>query len=58
VLTAGKEGITFELGKDAYRRKLLMAEQVVSEMRRKGRAPGIVFLDNQAHPERVVVRMR
>ncbi|HKY37804.1 MAG TPA: FtsQ-type POTRA domain-containing protein [Polyangiaceae bacterium] len=58
VLTAGKEGITFELGKDAYRRKLLMAEQVVGEMRRKGRSPGIVFLDNQAHPERVVVRMK
>jgi cell division protein FtsQ len=58
VLTAGKEGITFELGKDGYRRKLLMGEQVVAEMRRKGRSPGIVFLDNQAHPERVVVRMR
>ncbi len=58
VLTAGKEAITFELGKDAYRRKLLMGEQVVGEMRRKGRSPGIVFLDNQAHPERVVVRMR
>jgi cell division protein FtsQ len=58
VLTAGKEGITFELGKEGYRRKLLMGEQVVGEMRRKGRAPGIVFLDNQAHPERVVVRMK
>lgn len=58
VLTAGKEGITFELGRDAIRRKLLMGEQVVAEMRRKGRSPGIVFLDNQAHPERVVVRMR
>ena len=58
VLTAGKEAITFELGKDAFRRKLLMGEQVVGEMRRKGRSPGTVFLDNQAHPERVVVRMR
>jgi cell division protein FtsQ len=58
VLTAGKEGITFELGKEGYRRKLLMGEQVVGEMRRKGRSPGIVFLDNQAHPERVVVRMK
>jgi len=58
VLTVGKEAMTFELGKDAYRRKLLMAEQVVGEMRRKGRSPGIVFLDNRAHPERVVVRMR
>jgi hypothetical protein len=35
-----------------------MGEQVVAEMRRKGRSPGIVFLDNTAHPERVVVRMR
>jgi cell division protein FtsQ len=58
VLTVGKEGITFELGRDGYRRKLLMGEQVVAEMRRKGRSPGIVFLDNQAHPERVVVRMK
>ena len=58
VLTAGKEAITFELGKNTYRRKLLMGEQVVGEMRRKGRSPGIVFLDNLAHPERVVVRMR
>ncbi len=57
-LTAGKEGITFELGKDSYRRKLLMGEQVVAEMRKKGRSPGIVFLDNLAHPERVVVRMK
>ncbi|HYP90000.1 MAG TPA: FtsQ-type POTRA domain-containing protein [Polyangiaceae bacterium] len=57
-LTAGREGITFELGRDGYRRKLLMGEQVVAEMRRKGRSPGIVFLDNIAHPERVVVRMR
>lgn len=57
-LVAGKEGITFELGRDNYRRKLVMGEQVVAEMRRKGRSPGIVFLDNQAHPERVVVRMK
>ena len=39
-------------------RKLSMAETVLSELRRKGKAPGIVFLDNQAHPERVVVRMK
>jgi cell division protein FtsQ len=58
VLTIGKDGITLELGKLDYRRKLLMAAQVVEELRRKGRSPGIVFLDNQAHPERVVVRMK
>lgn len=57
-LTVGKDGITLELGQAPFARKLNMAEQVLSELRRKGRAPGIVFLDNQAHPERVVVRMK
>jgi cell division protein FtsQ len=57
-LVIGKDGTTLELGAAPFARKLTMAEQVLSEMRRKGRAPGIVFLDNQAHPERVVVRMK
>jgi len=57
-LTAGRDGVTLELGTGPWRKKLLMAEEVVGELRRKGRTPGIVFLDNQAHPERVVVRMR
>ena len=57
-LTAGKEGVALELGTGPWRKKLLMAEEVVGELRKKGRTPGIVFLDNVAHPERVVVRMR
>ena len=57
-LTAGREGVTLELGTGPWRKKLLMAEEVVGELRKKGRTPGIVFLDNTAHPERVVVRMR
>ena len=57
-LTAGKEGVSLELGTGPWRKKLLMAEVVVGELRKKGRTPGIVFLDNTAHPERVVVRMR
>lgn len=57
-LTVGREGVTLELGTGPFRKKLLMAEEVVAELRKKGRTPGIVFLDNQAHPERVVVRMR
>jgi cell division protein FtsQ len=58
VLTVGKSGITLELGRPPYARKLSMAERVIGELRQKGRTPGIVFLDNDAHPERVVVRMR
>ncbi|MEO6600298.1 MAG: FtsQ-type POTRA domain-containing protein [Polyangiaceae bacterium] len=57
-LTAGKDGVALELGTGPWRKKLLMAEEVVGELRKKGRTPGIVFLDNQAHPDRVVVRMR
>jgi cell division protein FtsQ len=58
VLTVGKAGITLVLGRPPYARKLTMAERVIGDLRKKGRAPGIVFLDNDAHPERVVVRMR
>jgi cell division protein FtsQ len=57
-LTVGKQGITLALGLPPYARKLSMAGDVVGELRAKGRSPGIVFLDNDAHPERVVVRMK
>jgi cell division protein FtsQ len=58
VLTVGQKGIALELGRPPYARKLAMAASVVGELAAKGRTPGIVFLDNEAHPERVVVRMR
>jgi cell division protein FtsQ len=58
VLTVGRSGIALELGRPPYARKLVMAAQVIGELGAKGRTPGIVFLDNEAHPERVVVRMR
>ena len=57
-LTVGKEGVVLALLTKNLRQRLLMAERVVTEMRQSGRLPGVVFADNQAHPERVVVRMR
>jgi cell division protein FtsQ len=54
-LTVGRQGITLALGLPPYARKLSMAVDVMGELRRKNRVPGIVFLDNDAHPERVVV---
>lgn len=54
----GKNAITLHLGSGPWRKKLLMAERVIGKLAAKGRLPGIVFLDNHAHPERVVVRMR
>jgi len=58
VLTVGKRGTTLHLGSGPFRQKLLMAARIVAKLSASGEMPGIVFLDNEAHPERVVVRMR
>jgi cell division protein FtsQ len=58
VLTVGKRGTTLHLGTGPFRQKLLMAARIVARLAANGEMPGIVFLDNEAHPERVVVRMR
>jgi cell division protein FtsQ len=57
-LVVGQKGLTLHLGRSDHRKKLAMAARVVGDLQRKGTVPGIVFLDNEAHPERVVVRMR
>ena len=57
-LTVGREGLVIHLGEKGLRQRLLMAERVVDETQRSAKLPGIVFADNRAHPERVVVRMR
>lgn len=56
-LIIGTPPITLHLGRSDYRQKLLMAGRIVNSLRAKGETPGILFLDNEAHPERVVVRM-
>ncbi len=56
-LTVGNPPVTLQLGKSDFRQKLLMAGRIVATLRAKGETPGILFLDNEAHPERVVVRM-
>lgn len=58
VLSIGKSGIALHLGRGPWRTKLVMAWRVMGSLSSKGRLPRIVFLDNQAHPERVVVRMK
>jgi cell division protein FtsQ len=57
-LVVGAKGMTLQLGTGAYRQKLLMASRVVANLRGRGQVPAVVFLDNEAHPERVVARMR
>ena len=57
-LVVGREAVVLSLGKAPYRPKLERAGRVLAEIdRRKGQA-SIVFLDNDAHPERVVARLK
>lgn len=58
VLTVGSSAIAVHLGLGPWRKKVLMAARVISSLQAKGAVPGVVFLDNRAHPERAVVRMR
>jgi cell division protein FtsQ len=58
VLTIGKRGMALYLGTGPWRQKLLMAARILGKLQPGGQLPGILFLDNQAHPERVVARMR
>ncbi|MBX3182238.1 MAG: FtsQ-type POTRA domain-containing protein [Polyangiaceae bacterium] len=58
VLTIGKSGMALHLGRGPWRSKLLMAWRVMGSLSKQGRLPRVVFLDNRAHPERVVVRMK
>jgi cell division protein FtsQ len=58
VLTIGKRGMALYLGTGPFRQKLLMAARILGKLQPGGQLPGILFLDNQAHPERVVARMR
>ncbi|MFO0759718.1 MAG: FtsQ-type POTRA domain-containing protein [Byssovorax sp.] len=58
VVTIGKEGIFLHLGQPPYRDKIEQANRVLFEVARRKAQPQVIFLDNDAHPERVVVRMR
>lgn len=57
-LVVGKAGIALHLGLGPWAKKLAMAERVLSKLRSQKGNVAMVFLDNRAHPERVVVRMK
>jgi cell division protein FtsQ len=57
-LVVGVRGLHLELGRDNFRKKLQMAGRVLSQLNAKGGQPEAIFLDNETHPERVVVRLR
>jgi cell division protein FtsQ len=57
-LVVGKNAVALHMGAQPYRRKLEQAVRVVAELDRRGAKPDSIMLDNEARPDRVVVRMR
>ena len=57
-LVIGKNAVMLHMGAPPYRRKLEQAVRVVAELDRRGAKPDTIMLDNEARPDRVVVRMR
>jgi len=57
-LVVGKEGLVLRLGKEAHRQALERAGHVLQEVTARRARASVIFLDNEAHPERVVVRMK
>ncbi len=57
-LVVGRSGVSLQLGTGNVRQRLQMAARILSRVRSRGEVPSVVFLDNEAHPERVVVRLR
>jgi cell division protein FtsQ len=58
VLAVGRDPIQLRLGKGPYRQPIEQATRVLGELQNRRAQASIIFLDNDAHPERVVVRMR
>jgi len=58
VLSVGARGVSLHLGQGPWPKKMLMVAEVLRTFEHKRELPGVVFLDNALHPERVVVRMR
>jgi cell division protein FtsQ len=58
VVTIGREAILLHFGRPPFREKIEQAARVLNEVARRKASASVVFLDNSAHPERVVVRMK
>ena len=58
VLVVGKDATALHLGRGPYRQSIEQANRVLAELQNRKGLASVVFLDNDAHPERVVVRMR
>ncbi|MCL2824656.1 MAG: FtsQ-type POTRA domain-containing protein, partial [Polyangiaceae bacterium] len=54
-LIVGRDPVALDMGRGPYRIKVQRAARVLREVQAQKAVPSVVFLDNEAHPERVVV---
>jgi cell division protein FtsQ len=54
----GSDGLSLVFGTPPYRAKVDKASRILEELRYRDVKRAVMFLDNRAHPERVVVRMK
>lgn len=57
-LIVGRDGVRLVLGKPPYRSKIERGARVLLEIERRRGQASVIFLDNEAHQERVVARMK
>jgi cell division protein FtsQ len=57
ILTVGHKGTAVYLGVGPWSKKFALAERIFAKLQGQRSTPSLVFLDNRAHPERVVVRV-
>jgi cell division protein FtsQ len=57
-VVVGKDAVQLGLGAPPFRRKFDQAARVLAELDKRGAKAETILLDNDAKPERVVVRMR
>lgn len=57
-LIVGREGIAIHLGNPPFKGKLEQADRVLVEIQKRKSNASVIFLDNEANTDRVVVRMR
>lgn len=57
-LVIGDDGVYVRLGRGPFRHKLQRLATLLSRLQRDGRAPAVVYLDNEVRPDRITVTPR
>jgi cell division protein FtsQ len=53
----GKRAMRVVFGRGPYRQKVRLGARIEAELSRRGARATVIFLDDDAHPERIVVRL-